>query len=147
MLSSNRSLLSVTAGWGVPQAELQITFVRSSGPGGQNVNKVNTKAVLCWSVTHNRTVPADVRKRFLAKYRNLISRDGRLVITSQQFRTARRNADHCLTKLRTMLLSVAAEPRVRVPSRPTTGSVRRRLERKQRHARKKRLRQSPPLDL
>lgn len=146
MASSERSMLIVTSGWGVPTRELPISFVRSGGPGGQNVNKVSSKAVLCWSVVHNRTVPAAVRKRFLAKYRKLISGDGRLVVSSQRYRSARRNATDCLNKLRAMLLSVAADPKPRVPSRPTRASVARRLDRKQRHARKKRTRRTPPLD-
>jgi len=145
MAFSKRLFLPITAGWGIPQSELHIHFVRSGGPGGQNVNKVSTKAVLSWAVTANRTVPSSVRQRFLARYRNLVSQDGRLVISSQRYRSAQQNANDCLAKLRVMLLAVAAEPKRRIPTKPSPASKRRRVEYKQRHARKKRLRR-PPAD-
>jgi ribosome-associated protein len=121
----------------IPLDEVVITFARSAGPGGQNVNKVNTKAVLRWQVRTTTNLPEDVRRRFCAAYSRRITRDGELVLQSQRFREAGRNAADCLEKLREMLAAVARPPKPRKPTRPTRGSVRRRLETKRRQSQRK----------
>ena len=123
-----------------PLREFHFSFARSSGPGGQNVNKLNTKALLRWPVTASRSLPEGVRRRLLAKYRRRMTAEGDLLITSQRFRDAGRNVADCLEKLRKMLAEAAVAPKVRRPTKPTRGSVRRRLDRKRRHSRKKDLR-------
>src|SRR5262245_65112860 len=70
----------------VPLRELEIRFVRSSGPGGQNVNKLNTKAVLRWPVTTTRALPLAVCERFLARYARRITKDGAIVLSSELLR-------------------------------------------------------------
>ncbi len=122
--------------------EFQFTFVRSGGPGGQNVNKVNTKAQLRWAATSSTSLPADVRQRLLAKYHRRITAEGDLLVTSQRFRDAGRNTADCLEKLRCMLAEVAAPVRRRRPTRPTRGSVERRIENKRRLSQKKRQRRA-----
>lgn len=124
----------------IPLREFQFTFVRSSGPGGQNVNKLNTKALLRWPVTRSTSLPEAVRRRFLAKYRRRVTAEGDLLITSQRFRDAGRNVADCLEKLRKMLAEAAVAPKSRKPTRPTRASVRRRLDQKRRQSRKKRQR-------
>ena len=124
----------------IPLREFRFTFSRSSGPGGQNVNKLNTKALLRWSVAGSPNLPEAVRKRLLAKYRRRITSEGDLLITSQRFRDAGRNVADCLEKLRTMLEEVATAPRRRRPTKPTRASVRRRLEQKRKQSEKKRQR-------
>jgi ribosome-associated protein len=121
----------------IPRAEFEISYARSSGPGGQNVNKVNSKATLRWGLASSASLPDDVRQRFLARYRRRVTTEGDLVVTSQRYRDAPRNADDCLEKLRLMLLEVAQPPRRRKPTRPTRGSIRRRLEDKRRRSQKK----------
>ncbi len=118
----------------IPLAEFEITFARSSGPGGQNVNKVNSKAVLRWAVRGSPSLPEGVRERFLQKYANRLTTEGELLVTSQRFRDAPRNADDCLEKLRAMLLGVAQPPKCRRATRPTKGSVERRLQGKRRQS-------------
>jgi ribosome-associated protein len=127
-------MLIVTRQLQIPLAEFEITFVRSSGPGGQNVNKVNSKAVLRWTVGSSPSVPEEVRERFLQKYGSRLTTEGDLLVTSQRFRDAPRNSQDCLDKLRTMLLSVAHAPKRRRATRPTRGSVERRLQGKRRQS-------------
>ena len=117
----------------IPLAEFEITFVRSSGPGGQNVNKVNSKAVLRWAVRSSR-LPEAVRQRFLQKYAHRLTTEGELLVTSQRYRDAPRNSQDCLEKLRAMLLSVVHPPKRRRATRPTRGSVERRLQGKRRQS-------------
>jgi ribosome-associated protein len=122
----------------LPLDEITITFARSAGPGGQNVNKVSTKAVLRWQVRATGSLPEDVRRRFCSTYASRITRNGELVLQSQRFRTAGRNAADCLEKLRAMLAAVARPPKPRKPTRPTRGSVGRRLDAKRHRSLRKR---------
>jgi ribosome-associated protein len=114
----------------VPLEEFSFTFVRSSGPGGQNVNKVNNKAVLRWPVAASPSLPAPVRERFTRRYASRITTEGELVMTSQRYRDQGRNVDDCLEKLREMLAAVAAAPVRRKRTKPSRGSIERRLEAK-----------------
>ena len=124
----------------IPLREFKFSFARSSGPGGQNVNKVSTKATLRWPVLKSRSLAPRVRERLLAKYGHRVTAQGDLLITSQRFRDAGRNVADCLERLRKMLADVAAAPKTRKPTKPTPASVRRRLDEKRRHSRKKQLR-------
>ncbi|MDP6466515.1 MAG: alternative ribosome rescue aminoacyl-tRNA hydrolase ArfB [Pirellulaceae bacterium] len=122
----------------VPLKEFNFTYSRSSGPGGQNVNKVNTKVTLHWSVSSSSSVPEDVRGRFVEKFRRRINNKGQLVVVSQRFRDQGRNVGDCLAKLREMLSSVAIAPKARKATRPSRASRERRLQAKQRTSDKKR---------
>jgi len=129
----------------IPLREFSFTYTRSSGPGGQNVNKLNTKALLRWPVTTSPSLPEPVRQRLLTKYRSRITENGDLLIVSQRFRDAGRNVADCLEKLRAMLSEAATPPRPRKATRPTRGSVRRRLDEKRRQSTKKQQR-GPSID-
>lgn len=118
----------------IPLTEFEITFVRSGGPGGQNVNKVNSKAVLRWAARSSPSLPDDVRQRFLQRYAARLTNEGELLLTSQRYRDAPRNSQDCFDKLRTMLLAVATPPKRRRATRPTRGSVERRLQTKRRQS-------------
>lgn len=130
-------MLEVTAELHIPLREFQFTFARSSGPGGQNVNKVNSKAALRWPVMSSPALPADVRERFLARYGRRLTAEGELVIASQRFRDAGRNVADCLERLRQMLLAVAEAPKPRKPTRPSRSAKRRRLKQKRQQSEKK----------
>jgi ribosome-associated protein len=139
-------MLIVTPRIRIPRDEFEFTFVRSSGPGGQNVNKVNSKAVLRWSIVNSPSLPAAVRERFVASYPRRLTTEGDLVIASQRYRDAPRNAEDCLDRLRALLLAVAVPPKPRRPTRPTRASVRRRVEDKRRVGDKKSQRRKPVSD-
>jgi len=136
-------MLVVTPRLKIPLSEFEFTFARSSGPGGQNVNKVNTKATLRWPITRSPSLPETVRQRFLAKHGNRVTGDGDLVLQSQRFRDAGRNVADCLEKLRAMLAEVAVAPKKRKPTKPTRASVRRRLDDKRKRSEKKQSRRGP----
>jgi ribosome-associated protein len=120
-----------------PLGELRFSFARSSGPGGQNVNKVESKAVLRWDVGASRSVPAAVRARFRTRYAKRITEDGVLVLTSQRHRERERNVADCLAKLGAMLAEVATPPKPRKATRPSRAAKERRLAEKKRAARRK----------
>jgi len=116
-----------------PLGELHFSFARSSGPGGQNVNKVESKVVLRWDLAASRAVPAAVRARFRARFAGRITGEDVLVLTSQRHRERERNVADCLAKLGAMLDEVAKPAKPRRPTRPGRGARERRLTEK-RHA-------------
>lgn len=136
-------MLTVSPTIKIPLRELRFTFARSGGPGGQNVNKVNTKATLRWAVAHSASITEGVRDRFLTRYHRRITTEGELVLTSQRFRDQGRNVADCLEKLREMVASVAVAPKPRKKTKPTRAARRRRLTDKRKQADKKQSRQPP----
>ncbi len=138
-------MLIVTPNLRIPLREFRISYARSGGPGGQNVNKVNSKAVLRWAAIRSPSLPEPVRQRLLAKHRRRITADGDLLVVSQRFRDAGRNVADCLEKLRAILLEAAQPCRLRKASRRTRGSIERRLAQKRRQSQKKRER-GPAID-
>ena len=121
----------------VPLRELSFQFARSGGAGGQNVNKVNTKAMLRWSLEESGSVPVDVRERFVTRFRRRLTRDGELILVSQRFRDRSRNIADCYEKLRAMLLEVAQKATPRTPTKPGASARARRLRQKRAQGEKK----------
>ena len=139
-------MLTVNDNLNIPLAEFRFSYSRSSGPGGQNVNKVNTKATLRWKVGENESLPIGVMVRFRRAFPNRINVDGELVLHSQRYRDQGRNVSDCLEKLRAMVASVALPPRVRRKTKPTKGSVARHKKNKEIQSRKKHFRKPPKRD-
>ena len=137
-------MLTITPQCQIPLRELHFNFVRSSGPGGQNVNKVNSKAVLSWNLMASPSVPDDIRQRLAAQQRRRLSKEGELVITSQRYRDQGRNVADCLEKLRAMLTEAAAPPVIRKETKPTKAAKRRRLTAKRQQSEKKQRRRTRP---
>ena len=127
----------------IPDSEFTFAFSRSSGPGGQNVNKVCSKALPTWDATWSPSIPQDVRERFLLRYRRRITKEGLLQITSQRYRDQGRNTQDCLNKLAELLRSVAVAPTKRKPTAPSRGAKQRRLQDKHVRSDKKQSRRPP----
>lgn len=125
----------------IPDSELEISFTRSSGPGGQNVNKVNSKAVLRWKFGTSM-IPEGVKARFRETYGSRITKDGDVLVMSDRFRDQGRNLEDCRAKLRELLLAVAQPPKARKKTKPTYSSQVRRQNSKKKQGDKKRSRQS-----
>jgi ribosome-associated protein len=128
----------------IPREELRFEFARSGGPGGQNVNKVESKAILRWRPAESPALPADLRERLLRAIAPRLTEDGDLLITSQRTRDRGRNIEDCLEKLRRLVQAAARPPKTRRPTRPTAASRRRRAEDKARRSATKRLRRTRP---
>src|SRR4051812_21364264 len=124
----------------IPIEEFHAEYSRSGGPGGQNVNKVNSKVQLRWRPADNTSLPEGVRGRVLRMLAPRLTKDGDLLVTSQRTRDQARNLADCLSKVRDLVLVAATPPRARRPTRPTAASQRRRVEAKQRHSASKKLR-------
>ncbi len=119
----------------IPLDEIEFEFVRSSGPGGQNVNKVSSKARLRWR-PGDRLAP-EVWERFRRLYPSRTTEAGEIVVASQKFRDAPKNKADCLEKLRIALEKAGRAPKKRIPTKPTRGSILRRLAEKKRNSDKK----------
>src|SRR6185437_526147 len=124
----------------IPDSELTMTFVRASGPGGQNVNKVSTAVQVRFDVGQSRTLPADVRQRLLALAGNRVTQDGVLIITSREHRTQEANRAEARARLNELIASAQVVPKTRRAVRPTLGSKLRRLTEKSQRSDSKRLR-------
>jgi len=123
-------MLNINERFPIPESELSWRFVRSSGPGGQNVNKVASKAVLTWDLASNASLPEDVKARLRTQQRRRINSENRLILTSQRYRDQDRNRQDCLDKLREMVVQALHVPRKRRATRPTRGSREARLRAK-----------------
>lgn len=129
--------ISKTTTLSIPQEELEFTFVRSSGAGGQNVNKVSSKAVLRWNALASRVLTVAARERFMARFGSKLTKEGDLIITSDRHRDQGRNSADCLEKLKEMVNEIARPPKIRKATKPTFGSKQRRLKSKKEHSEKK----------
>jgi ribosome-associated protein len=138
--------MEITQAVHVPDGELTFTFARSGGPGGQNVNKVASKAILHWDLAGNTSLPSDVRERLRTRQRGRITAEGHLVIQSQRSRDQARNVEDCRAKLRAMVLQALEPPKRRKATRPTCGSKLRRLDTKRQQAQRKAGRRKPPVE-
>jgi ribosome-associated protein len=139
-------MISINPRLQIPDDELQWSYSRSGGPGGQNVNKVASKAELRWNIMHSPSLPEEVKARFHARFRRRITSEGELVLSSQRYRDQGRNREDCLEKLRAMILQAATPPRQRKATRPTRASRRHRLEAKKHRSATKKARSRPVLE-
>lgn len=131
------AMLEVTPHIRIPLDEFEFTYSRSSGPGGQNVNKVNSKAQLRWKALASPSLPPDVLERLKASFGSRITTEGEILIVSQKYRDQPKNVADCLEKLRAMLASVARPKKKRRPTKPTLGSKKRRLNDKKAQSQRK----------
>jgi ribosome-associated protein len=134
-------MLQITPQLAIPDAELDERFVRASGPGGQNVNKVSTAVELRFDVTAS-TLPRDIKDRLIALAGNRMSTEGVLLIDSREHRTQTQNREAARARLVALLQAAAHRPKRRRPTRPSGASKERRLTEKKRRSSVKRQRGS-----
>lgn len=120
-------VLQISPTLAIPDQELEERFVRSSGPGGQNVNKVSTAVELRFDVASSPSLPEAVRERLLARRDRRITDDGVLVLSAQRFRTQDRNREDARDRLAAIIAAALTAPKKRVATKPTKGSKERRL--------------------
>jgi ribosome-associated protein len=137
-------MIRITGRISIDEREIAESFVRASGPGGQNVNKLSTAVQLRFDVRHSPSLPPDVAARLERLAGARLTRDGVLVITAQRHRTQLRNRQDALDRLIELIRRAATPPTPRRPTRPTAASRERRIEGKKRRARTKGLRQAKP---
>jgi ribosome-associated protein len=137
-------MIRVTAHIDIDEREIDEQFVRASGPGGQNVNKLSTAVQLRFDVRHSPSLPGDVRARLERLAGSRLTRDGVVVIVAQRHRTQARNRQDALDRLIDLVRRAAVAPIKRRPTRPTKASRERRIEGKKRRAGIKRLRRGKP---
>ncbi len=135
--------MEITDAIQIPDDELHFSFARSGGPGGQNVNKVSSKAILHWDFAANTSLPAEVKDRLRSHHGKRLTSEGQLVIQGQRFRDQAKNIDDCRDKLRQMILQALHPPRPRKLTRPSRGSKLRRLAEKRRQSERKAGRRQP----
>lgn len=137
-------LIRITATIAIDTREIGEEFIRASGPGGQNVNKLSTAVQLRFDVRQSPSLPEPVKARLEAAAGSKLTREGVLVITAQRYRTQERNRADALQRLVALIQAATIAPKTRRPTRPTLGSKERRLESKARRARLKDQRGVPP---
>ena len=147
MRYSIAAMIRITDHIAIDESELSETFIRSSGPGGQNVNKLATAVQLRFDVRNSPSLPGDVRTRLERLAGRRLTNDGVLVSTAQSHRTQERNRADALDRLVELIKAAAVRPVPRRPTKPTKASRRRRLESKKRRGGIKALRRNEaPMD-
>jgi len=139
-------MADVTAAPEIPESELVERFVRASGPGGQNVNKVATAVELRFDIAQSPSLPDDLRARLLARRDRRLTTDGVLVINAQRYRTQERNREDARARLANFIATSLAPPKPRIATRPTRAARVRRLTDKRERSQVKRGRTSPTGD-
>ncbi|SRR5258706_84432 len=123
-------------------SEFEFVTSRSSGPGGQNVNKVNTKVTLRWNVKHSSMITPEEKELLLQKLAIRPTTDGTLIVTSQEKRSQLQNKEEVLTKLERLLKQALTKKKKRKVTKPSKSAVQTRLDKKKKHSDKKKWRQN-----
>jgi ribosome-associated protein len=137
-------MIRITDHISIDERELEERFIRASGPGGQNVNKLNTAVQLRFDVRHSPSLRDDVRARLERLAGQRLTNEGVLVITAQRHRTQERNRQDALDRLIELIRRAAVTPKPRRPTKPTKGSRERRLQGKKQRSTIKGLRRDKP---
>ena len=138
--------IDITDGLSIDEAEIDISFIQASGPGGQNVNKVATAAQLRFDARNSLSLPNEIKTRLQALAGSRLTRDGVIVMTGRQHRTQDRNRQDVTERLLTLIRQASIRPIRRRPTKPSFGEKQRRLEAKSHRACIKKGRSSRPED-
>ena len=133
-------MIYITSTITIDEGEVKESFVRTSGPGGQNVNKVATAVQLRFDVAHSPSLPEEIRKRLISLAGNRVTEGGVLIIEARRFRTQGRNREDATRRLVDLIRDAAQPPKIRRRTRPTLASKLHRLENKHHSAESKRKR-------
>jgi len=137
-------MIRITNTFAIPESQIEENFIQSSGPGGQNVNKVATAVQLRFNINESQSLPKRVKQRLSRLARNRITTDGILIIESQEHRSQAKNRKTAREKFAQLIRKALKPPRKRKKTKPTRALNERRLESKHIRARKKKLRKNPP---
>ena len=140
-------MIQITPAIKINEREIQLEFIRASGPGGQKVNKVATAVQLRFDAANSPSLPDEVRRRLIRLAGKRITEDGVLVIHARRFRSQDRNRRDAIDRLIALIRKASIQPKSRLKTKPSKASKERRLEAKRRRSRTKHKRQyDPPLD-
>jgi len=139
-------VLKITPSIFLPLSELKFSYSRSGGPGGQHVNKTETKVTLKWNVNRSLSIPGAIKNRFCKDFESKINKVGEVVLSSDKFRDQNRNRDDVLKKLTTMIQKVVLPPKKRKATKPSKTAKEKRLKHKRTQAEKKSRRQDKKWD-
>lgn len=134
-------MIYITKNISIDENEIHEDFVRASGPGGQNVNKVSTAVQLRFDVKNSASLPEEVRHRLMKIAGHRLTAEGVLIIDARRFRHQERNRQDALNRLKNLIRKAAQKPKKRLKTQPSLASRQKRLESKRRHSQKKQLRQ------
>lgn len=135
--------LRIKRGVVVPESEIAAEYSRAAGPGGQHVNKTETRVTLRWSVADSAAISDEVREKLRRRLASRLTKDGELLVSVETHRSRLRNTELAYERMQEILQKALAEPKKRKPTKPSRGAKERRLKAKRKTAEKKQARKRP----